>query len=142
MQKDMHFYAIYALARAAGIKDSVANTVAYASQFVDDAVDQGVVFVSNRDAVLPTMTSHKPIDYQNAIPNDQWQVWVPFHFLPGNQGERDDFYARMTCGKGGNPAARVLDNAVDGANAEFWPHLIGVAAHVFADTFSHYGFIG
>ena len=39
MQIDMHFYGIYALARAAGIKPDSAHTIAYASQFVDDALD-------------------------------------------------------------------------------------------------------
>jgi len=37
MQIDMHFYGVYALARAAGLNPEEAHTVAYASQFVDDA---------------------------------------------------------------------------------------------------------
>jgi len=39
MQQDMHFYGIYALARAAGIKPDSAYSIAYASQFVDDALE-------------------------------------------------------------------------------------------------------
>ena len=39
MQKDMHFYGVYAMARAAGIKPDSAYTIAYASQFVDDALE-------------------------------------------------------------------------------------------------------
>lgn len=140
MQLDMHFYGMYALARAAGIRNEAAEKIAYASQFVDDAIDQGIVFVTDRDTVLPTMTSHKPLDFQNAIPNDQWNVWVPFHFLPGNSG--NDFYARMTCGKGSDPAMKMLAESLDPKCIAMWPHLIGITAHVFADTFSHYGFIG
>ena len=34
MQLDMHFYGVYALARAAGIKDKAAETIAYASQLL------------------------------------------------------------------------------------------------------------
>lgn len=142
MQKDMHFYGVYALARAAGIKDEAAETMAYASQFVDDAVDQGIVFVSDSESVLPTMTSHKPIDYQNAIPNDQWNVWVPFHFLPGNVGAPNDFYERMTCQPGSGPASAMLDSAINESDDDIRIHRVGIAAHVFADTFSHYGFIG
>jgi hypothetical protein len=36
MEKDFHFYLIYALAETAGFADDEAFTVAYASQFVDD----------------------------------------------------------------------------------------------------------
>ncbi|MBI4688992.1 MAG: hypothetical protein HY754_01770 [Nitrospirae bacterium] len=140
MQLDMHFYGVYALARAAGIKGDVAEKIAYASQFVDDAVDQGIVFVNKTESVLPTMTSHRPIDYQNAIPNDQWNVWVSFHFLPGNGGE--NFYSRMTCEKGSKPAMDMLNDSLKTGNEKHWPHLIGITAHVFADTFSHHGFIG
>ena len=39
MQIDMHFYGVYAMARAAGLDPVTAETIANASQFVDDAVD-------------------------------------------------------------------------------------------------------
>ena len=47
MQIDMHFYGIYALARAAGIKPDSAHTIASASQFVDDALDGEVSILKN-----------------------------------------------------------------------------------------------
>ena len=47
MQLDMHFYGIYALARAAGIKPDSAYIIAYASQFVDDALDGEVSILAN-----------------------------------------------------------------------------------------------
>ena len=71
MQLDMHFYGVYALARAVRLDPETAEAVAYASQFVDDAIDDDHVRVSNNRAIGPTMTSHKPIDYKNAIPGDQ-----------------------------------------------------------------------
>ena len=77
MQEDMHFYGVYAFARAAGINPETARIIAYASQFVDDAINDEAVILSNKQAILPTMTSHKPIDYKNTIPGDQWRVWVP-----------------------------------------------------------------
>ncbi|MBE9542754.1 MAG: hypothetical protein IMF01_10590, partial [Proteobacteria bacterium] len=70
MQKDMHFYGVYALARAAGIKDETARTIAYASQFVDDAIDDESIVIEDKNGVLPIMTAHKAIDYQNTIPVD------------------------------------------------------------------------
>nr|ABE69171.1 putative signal peptide protein [uncultured bacterium pFosLip] len=140
MQIDMHFYGVYALARAAGIKDSIAGKIAYASQFVDDSIDDDHIVLSDNRSIVPTMTSHKPIDYQNALPGDQWKVWIPFHFLPGYKGK--NFIDRLVCEKDSVPARNMLDYTLDSANASFWPHIIGIAAHVYADTFAHYGFIG
>lgn len=140
MQIDMHFYGIYALARAAGMSDAIARKIAYASQFVDDAIDDDYIILDDNRAIVPTMTSHKPIDYRNALSGDQWKVWIPFHFLPGNKGTK--FIDKLVCEKDSTPAKRVLDYTLDRTNGPFWPHMIGIAAHVYADTFAHYGFIG
>jgi hypothetical protein len=186
MQRDIHFYGVYALARAAGIDWDTSRTIACASQFVDDATDEGVVILpdltanqsqepmsfqgrheetgstdrrgNNRQAlrvgqkgILPIMTSHRPLDYSNTIPGDQWRVWVPFHFLPGNEPLSGSFLERMICRKDSQPARRMLRHALDwgwqasndpASTRDCWPHLIGITAHVYADTFSHHGFIG
>ena len=142
MQLDMHFYGIYALARASGLDPETAKTLAYASQFVDDAIDDEHVVVANNRAIVPTMTSHKPIDYQNAIPGDQWKIWVPFHFLPGNDPQARTFVERMVCEADSGPANQMFLDALDVKNEAFWPHLIGIVSHVYADTFSHFGFVG
>jgi hypothetical protein len=142
MQEDIHFYGVYALARAAGIDPETAKTIGYASQFVDDAIDDETIVLDNQKAILPTITSHKPIDYENAIPGDQWRVWIPFHFLPGNDPGSTTFIERMVCRKDSDPARRMLTHALHSSNSAYWPHLIGIAAHVYADTFSHFGFVG
>jgi hypothetical protein len=142
MQEDMHFYGVYALARAAGIEAHTAKRIAYASQFVDDAIDDEALILPNHQAILPTITSHKPIDYENAIPGDQWRVWIPFHFLPGNEPESGTFIEKMVCRKDSVPARKMLLHALDPRNHDHWPYLIGIVAHVYADTFSHFGFIG
>ncbi len=140
MQIDMHFYGVYALARAAGVYDDIARKIAYASQFVDDAIDDKHIILGDDRAIVPTMTSHKPIDYQNAQTDDQWKIWIPFHFLPGCKGRK--FIDRLVCEKNSPPAKKMLEYTLDQKNTQFWPHLIGIAAHAYADTFSHYGFIG
>jgi hypothetical protein len=144
MQKDMHFYGIYALARAAGVQPETAKKIAYASQFVDDAIEDEAIVLDgeNKQAVLPTMTSHRPIDYQNTIPGDQWKVWVPFHFLPGNDENAQTFAGKMVCLKDSKPAGKMLDHAMKYKKDSFGPHLAGITAHVYADTFAHYGFAG
>jgi hypothetical protein len=144
MQLDMHFYGIYALARAAGIKPASAHTIAYASQFVDDALEGEVNILTNNKAVYPIVTSHKPMDYKNTVLRDQWKVWVPFHFLPGNKKTARSFYGKMACLKGteSQPAARILQHALSHKTRPFGLHLAGITAHVYADTFAHYGFVG
>lgn len=142
MQIDMHMYGVYALARAAGLNDRTARTIAISSQYVDDALSDREMVISGDFALLPTMTSHKPIDYQNAIKGDQWKVWLPFHFLPGNEPENGTFLQRLTCRKDSRVAKKMVQDALDDKNRDFWPHLIGITAHVYADTFSHQGFIG
>lgn len=142
MQMDMHFYGVYAIARAAGVKPRTAGIIAYASQFVDDAIEDQAIVLNDRRAIIPTMTSHKPIDFQNAIPGDQWRVWVPFHFLPGNDSTADTFGKRLVCRKDSPTAKQILDFALQHKNELFGPHLAGIVAHVYADTFAHYGFAG
>jgi len=144
MQIDMHFYGVYAMARAAGIRSDSAYTIAYASQFVDDALEGEVNILKNNKAVFPIVTSHKPIDYQNAMLRDQWKVWVPFHFLPGNLKTARSFYGKMQCviGTNSEPAAKILQHALAYKTQPYGPHLAGVTAHVYADTYAHYGFVG
>jgi len=149
MQIDMHFYGVYALCRAAGIKAEISRTIAYASQFVDDAIDAEAVALADGSGLLPTMTSHRPIDYQNTLPADQWRIWIPFHFLPGSSyssekeaNSRYIFLQRLVCREDSNIAKKMLKNALARKNRKFWPHLIGIVSHVYADTFSHSGFVG
>jgi hypothetical protein len=50
----------------------------------------------------------------------------------------------MACLKGteSESAAMILQHALSHKNKPFGLHLAGVTAHVFADTFAHYGFVG
>ncbi|MCK4764582.1 MAG: hypothetical protein KAW12_20445 [Candidatus Aminicenantes bacterium] len=142
MDIDMHLYGVYALARAAGIKDNTAWDIAYCSQFVDDSVEDEDVVIEDDFALLPAMTSHAALDLKNAERGDQWKVWLPFHFLPGNEPENGTFLQRLTCRKNSKVAQKMVADALDEKNRRLWPHLIGVTAHVYADTFAHYGFVG
>ena len=142
MQIDMHFYGVYAMARAAGLDPETARTVAHSSQFVDDSIEDEHALIANNSAIVPTMTSHKPLDYRNALPGEQWKVWVPFHFLPGNDPTAKTFVERMVTLPNSEPAKQMLADTLDAKNKSYWPYSIGIAAHVYADTFSHFGFVG
>ena len=67
-------------------------------------------------------------------------MWVPFHFIPGNEG--DSYTERLKC-RMDSPIVRELrDHHLTYADRDFALHLLGITAHVYADTFSHYGFSG
>lgn len=149
MQIDMHFYAVYALCRAAGLRPEVSHTIAHASQFVDDAIDAEAVVLRDGRGLLPAMTSHRPIDYQNTLPGDQWRVWIPFHFLPGAihsspkpTDPRHALVEALVCREDSSTARKMLRDTLRKKNHKLWPHLIGIVSHVYADTFSHSGFLG
>lgn len=143
MQEDMHFYGTYAMARAAGLEPDTARTIAWAAQFVDDALEGDLIGGGDYGVVLPIMTSHKPIDYHNAIARDQWEVWVCFHFLPGLGGGKDaSLDEKLVCTQDSATAKKMLNHAIKFVKEPYGPHLAGIAAHVYADTFSHFGFAG
>lgn len=150
MQYDMHYYGTYAMAAAAGIPKQDAEVIATAAQFVDD---QGVtewMLCHSNEGILGVATAHHPLEagvrtlFGEAEGNDTRAVWVPFHFLPGAEG--DDFEERMLCRKDGKVARRMLDyylsDSVIRDHRAHALHLMGIVAHVYADTFSHYGFSG
>ena len=141
MQSDMHYYGTYALARAAGLKRKIAQVVASAAEYVDDATESDGVSVEDGRHILPEETAHKMIDYKNADPDDQRRVWLPFHFLPAGEGTSID--EKLVCRKNSAVAkAMVARNLATAAQVDYGLHLLGITAHVYADTFAHYGFIG
>jgi hypothetical protein len=144
MQLDMHFYGTYAMARAAGFAPDLAETVATAAQYVDDAASDTPVPLRDGSTVVPVITSsHKIFATEPENRVFQWRVWMPFHFLPGGAGE--DRAARLICRQAqpGEPAAEaVLAFAAARRREPLGPALLGVTCHVVEDTFSHYGFAG
>lgn len=140
MQLDMHYYATYAMARATGLEPDDARIIATSAQFVDDNVARSHVEFGDGSRLDQEATAHHPIDLSNRDDRDQRRVWVPFHFIPGNEG--DGYTERLKC-RMDSPIVRELrDHHLTYANCGFGLHLLGITAHVYADTFSHYGFSG
>ena len=144
MQSDMHFYGTYFLARAAGIPAEDAKTVAYAAQFVDDSTDTDTERHPDGGILVGTATVHtlKQVVKNAMIEQDeQRRVWVPFHFLPGGRG--DSLEERLICVKDSEIANEMIGNHVSkAADSAFGLELLGLSAHVYMDTFAHYGFSG
>ena len=141
MQIDIHYYAAYAMVRMAGLRPEAAGTIATASQYVDDAVDADIRHHEKGNKLAPIVTAHKLLELiENRDVKDQPFVWVPFHFFPGNKGK--DFTEQLICRKDGPLMNELIDHYLNLHDCPFALELIGLAAHVYADTFSHSGFSG
>jgi len=146
MQEDMHYYGTYAMARAAGLEVKHAKVVAYAAQYVDDSTanDSEV----HRDGgmfqtIATAHTNSEAIENAAVDHTEQRKVWVPFHFFPGNEG--NTLSEKLVCVKDSELAQEMVRNHIRHAvseKCEYGLALMGITAHVYADTFSHYGFSG
>jgi hypothetical protein len=149
MQIDFHHAATYVVARLAGFTHNDALTVAYASQYVDDSTNKGTIQFNNGNTYDRIASAHKVFDVQhNCSSDDDYEVWVPFHFLPGNNGAPADatesvpLYQRLVC----TPDSPLSEDMWDQCHAERGDqnglHRLGITAHVYCDTFSHQMFAG
>lgn len=146
MQEDMHYYGTYAMARAAGLKVEDAKIIAYAAQYVDDSTSNDSEAHEDGGMFETTATAHTNVQaISNAVADheEQRKVWVPFHFFPGGKGET--LSEKLKCVKDSEMAREMVKNHIRHAVSvkdESGLHLMGIMAHVYADTFSHYGFSG
>jgi len=146
MQEDMHYYGTYAMARAAGMKVAQARKVATAAQYVDDSTANDSEQHNDGGMLQATASAHtnsEAIDNAMSHRDEQRRVWVPFHFYPGNEGKT--LSERLLCVKDSKMARKMVKNHIRHAVAvkdRYGLALMGVMAHVYADTFSHYGFSG
>ena len=150
MQIDFHFGATYAIARLAGFVDDDAQVVAYAAQYVDDSTTTGFIRFDNGMRFYRQATAHPPLDLKNASNDVGAQSWLPFHFLPGNDGLEtlaptgDDYRHRLVCRPDSFVARAMMRDVIEtkAKTPDHSLHRLGIAAHVFVDTFAHRGFIG
>ena len=140
MRVDMHYYGIYCLARTAGINAEAAATIARASQYTDDSTAREVDNRADGSKIIAVPTAHHTADIRNLEHNDQRYIWVPFHFLPG--GEGDSFLEKLICRKNSAISQEMVQHNLKQADKPYFLELVGITAHVYADTFSHYGFSG
>lgn len=132
MDKDFHFGTIYVLSRWAGFGSYNSLVIASASQFVDDNTDlisRG--HQASGHALWENLTS---LEENN-------EVWIPFHFLPGLEGSCEN--EKLICKKNSALAQSmmaelptvVVDNSISVLR-------LGIALHVYADTWAHQEFSG
>ena len=148
MQIDFHHAVTYTVTRLAGLTHAQARTVAHAAQYVDDAVEDGLIQFDNGALFQRTSSAHKTLDYRNFEQLANRLVWLPFHFLPGNggkvAGENPDggFIDKLVCRPDSPPARDMVRACILERHRPYALHRLGITLHVYADTWAHQGFAG
>jgi len=155
MQRDFHYNAIKTLAQLAGIDAEEAEIIAYASEYVDDAIYHSEInleFTSelNFERIAdktfnPICTAHRGIQRVKAINHDvQLKVYVAFHFIPDIKNDEVYYITQPN-----NELSKLLiNNALDELNNSTGELRIqkliklGIAIHSFSDTWAHQNFSG
>lgn len=148
MQIDFHHATTYVAARLAGIPKKKADIVAHAAQYVDDATYGGTIYFHNRALYHRISSAHPMLDKRNFKALANHHVWIPFHFLPGNggleQGENPagKFIEKIVCSPDSPVALDMVRQAIVDQDRLYGLHRLGVAMHVYADTWAHQNFAG
>jgi hypothetical protein len=152
MQIDFHHAVTYICARFAGFPHSEAEVIAHSAQYVDDATADGEIWFENGMIFPRTASAHKMLDYKNTDELGNHRVWLPFHFLPGNNLElspstavaynKEEFMRRCICRPNSLPAQEMMAAVIKRQDRPYALYRLGISAHVFMDTWAHQGFVG
>ena len=149
MDIDFHFGTVYVLSRWAGFQAANAKVIAACSQFVDDNIDNidGDSLSSwstgrdvREDGRIIRYSGHDLwANLGNAEGNEE--VWIPYHFLPGLEGETEE--EKLICHKDSELANKLRDRLSSISLADpNWAFKLGIGLHVYADTWAHQEFAG
>lgn len=136
MEIDFHHTVTYVVARLAGLDRADAGTVAHCAQYVDDAAATNP-FQAQPDTLRPCiggLVGHP--------------VAILFHVLPGNGGlpagenPSANFVDKTVCRADSPPARAMIAGAIADRNRSEGLHRLGLALHVYADSWAHHGFAG
>lgn len=148
MQIDFHHAVTYVSARLAGFEKAEAEIIAYAAQYVDDCTSAGTVYFDNKALYNRISSAHKMLDYRNVEELANHQVWLPFHFLPGNGGKEaglnpdGGFIEKIICRPDSPVAQDMVRSCIEKKDRTYGLHHLGITMHVYADTWAHQGFAG
>jgi hypothetical protein len=143
MNKEFHYYITFKIALAAGFKPTDAYTLAYASQYTDN------------NTKIFTVNKGKQGEYSNYISQttditkpekELMRIYPIFHFMPATKEEIENNSALRRDGKfhilntipDNSNARAVFKNAIKSKDL----YRIGIAAHMYTDTFAHQNFVG
>ncbi len=138
MNLEFHYYVIHFLAKRAGFCGPDAETIAYSSQFVDNAVL--CYQVNTPRGSYDTVISQNYVFWNEATLRN---AYLPFHFIPA--GIRSSFAQRADRGANpwcvapdSGPAKEILIAGLKTRNL----YRVGIALHAYADTWAHQNFSG
>ncbi len=148
MQIDFHHAVTYVVARLAGFNHKKADIIAYCAQYVDDATNAGLIHFNNGALYNRISSAHRMLDHRNLEELANHQVWIPFHFLPGNGGQpagknpEGTFIDKLICRPNSPIAQDMVRACIEQQGTAYGLHRLGITMHVFADTWAHQGFAG
>lgn len=179
MNKDFHYYGTYLAARGVGFSHDEARKIAWAAQMTDDCTEEllnetpGSGSWTHRVATCQNMREMSAAnmsrlsDPNNDILRKVRNIWMPFHFLPGNLSMRYSYAGERVWGRSDYDPVRdgadfkciclhnselvyqMVDEtrhawnaAANDAGREKLLYLLGIRMHVLADTWAHEYFAG
>lgn len=162
MDINFHYAAVKVLAHHAGFSKEESQVIAYASQYVDDAVAHepmpldrnpdvsGIRFDVADKVFDPICTAHKELDYLRSAWKRKGRllVYVCFHFIPQLRGTpTGSEFKRVRrdgplAGKLVRSALKALRTATDETEKTRALIRLGMALHSYADTWAHQKFSG
>jgi len=140
MDMEFHYYITYLITTRAGFDAKTAQTIAYASQYVDD------------NDIVYEISANSPQAYSNYIsqtinilaPQSKLlRIYPLFHFVPGEYSQDstrrcDGKLHLLNTTPNSKNARDILSSALNTQN----PYRIGLACHTYADTWAHQNFTG
>lgn len=136
--KAFHFNGLQAILTDIGIDADKANTIASASQAVDDFTEDKLIVFDDGKLFYPVVTAHKALDHKNLDSRDASNVWMPFHFFPDNSGvcepETPNVEKLISYVK-----AKIGEESCSELEKNLY---VGILMHILVDTYTHQGFMG
>ncbi len=144
MDIEIHYYVNFLVALQAGFNRRYSYKIAFSSQYVDDNIRKyKILNIANNSYYhsLITQSFNPLLEY-----DDLCTMYICFHFMPGTYSEVkynakkriDKIQHRFNTIAGGENAKFTLRYALNSKNA----YHIGIASHMFLDTWAHQNFTG
>ncbi len=138
MNAEFHYYAIYFLCRRSGMGSERCSDIAFASQYVDNAIL--AYDIDDGGFAYRTEVTQNYIFWDESTLRD---IYLPFHFIPGEiekaRAQRIDGAASRWTVTPDSPLAKELLVEALRSGDDF---RIGIALHSYADTWAHQHFSG
>jgi hypothetical protein len=138
MNAEFHYYSVYFLCLRAGLGEERCANIAFASQYVDNAL----ISYDIDDDGFPyrTEVTQNYVFWDEATLRD---IYLPFHFVPGElerarAARIDGAASRWTVTPDSSLAKEMLIASLRSGD----DFRIGIALHAYADTWAHQNFSG